>query len=443
MKYKICLIEDDEILGEALLERLELAGFFCQWFTRGDEASNALKQQSFNAVVSDIQLPDVTGETLFLGLLEKGYDIPPFLFMTGYGTVDQAVRLLKHGAEDYLTKPFEVPKLITMLESLCQRHQPDNSEIIPLGVSKEMKAVEAIIPQIASSHSNTLITGASGTGKEYVALALHKASQLGTNNSFVAVNCGAIPEALFESELFGHTKGSFTGAIRNKRGFFEQAHNGTLFLDEIGEMPLSMQVKLLRAIQDSQVTRIGSEQSIKVNVRIICATNRDLEQMITENTFREDLYYRINVVNIHIPPLCQRTDDILWHAQLFFDEYAKQQSQRPITLHPRAEQALLVYPWPGNIRELRNTLERACVINHSSILTPESLFGDTWKLVLSRISKQRSENLSSYIQLCECDYIRKALTENKWRITDTAKALGISRKTLWDKMRKLGLNESK
>jgi transcriptional regulator with PAS, ATPase and Fis domain len=305
-----------------------------------------------------------------------------------------------------------------------------------------MKAIETMLPRLAASASTVLVTGESGVGKEYVSRALHQAGDGDGDKPFVAVNCGAIPESLLEAELFGYLKGAFTGAVRDKRGYFEQAHGGTLFLDEIGDMPLPMQIRLLRVVQERQITRLGAERAIPVEIRLICATHRDLSVMVDAGEFREDLYYRINVVNIHVPPLRERPEDILWHARLFLDELAGTTDRRPCTFHPRAEQALLAYPWPGNIRELRNCLERACVFNQAAVLMPEALFGDAWSRVRAEMSGQHEERLADYIQQCERDYISRVLTENEGRISTTASALGISRKTLWDKMRKLGLNES-
>jgi len=441
VNHRICLIEDDEILGEALVERFDMEGYDCDWFKDGNSALNTLKRNNYSIVVSDIHLPDITGEELYQQLLDCSRTLPPFLFVTGYGSVDQAVRLLKLGAEDYLTKPFEVAALLEKVQILCERLIPGNIDSFSLGQSPSMKAVEAALPRLSASDSTVLVTGESGVGKEYVAKALHSVNASGNQNPFVAVNCGAIPESLIESELFGYVKGSFTGALRDKRGYFEQANGGTLFLDEIGDMPLSTQVKVLRAIQERQITRIGTEQTTQVDIRLICATHRDLASMVEDGSFREDLYYRINVVNIHVPPLRERPDDILWHARLFLNSVTAKEDRRPCALHPRAEQALLAYPWPGNIRELRNCLERACIFNQSALLRPEDLFGDTLQRVLASMNGQREESLSDYIQQCERDYISRALTENEGRIANTANVLGISRKTLWEKMRKLGLNE--
>ncbi len=441
MNYRICLIEDDEILGEALVERFAVDGFTCDWHREGASALRALRRPNCHVVVSDIHLPDITGEMLYRRLLESGTP-PPFLFITGYGAVDQAVRLLKLGAEDYLTKPFEVGTLLDKVRELCERLAPSDTDgCIPLGGSPGMRAIEETLPRIAASESTVLVTGESGVGKEYVARALHHLGDPEGRKPFVAVNCGAIPESLMEAELFGYVKGAFTGATHDRRGYFEQAHGGTLFLDEIGDMPLTMQVKLLRAIQEHQITRLGSERITPVDMRLICATHRDLTAMIEEGGFREDLYYRINVVTIPIPPLRERPEDILWHARLFLEDLAGHNGNRLCTLHPKAEEALSAYPWPGNIRELRNCLERACVFSQSAMLTPENLFGDTWRRVLAGAGGQHEESLADYVRQCERDYIRRVLNDNDGRIADTAGALGISRKTLWEKMRKLGLSD--
>ncbi|TCS60554.1 sigma-54-dependent transcriptional regulator [Varunaivibrio sulfuroxidans] len=441
MTCRICLIEDDEIIGEALTERLEVEGMACDWFKEGLSAIQALKQRKYCLAVSDINLPDMTGEALFTALQDKGIGLPPFLFITGFGSIDQAVRLLKMGAEDYLTKPFDVAELIEKVRGRCRYVALGAPGAPRLGVSAEMKTIEAALSKLSESASTVLITGESGVGKEYVARALHQDHEAGTTLPFVAVNCGAIPEQLLEAELFGHEKGAFTGAVREKRGLFEQAHGGTLFLDEIGDMPLAMQVKLLRAIQERRIQRVGSERGIDVDIRLICATHRDLDQMVRDGEFREDLFYRINVVNIQIPPLRERKDDILWYARDFLRQFAGQKDDRPFTLHSKAEQAMLSYPWPGNIRELRNCIERACVLSPSSVITPEFLFGESWRATLARMSDLGGETLAEYITQCERDYVRQALAENENRIGDTAATLGISRKTLWDKMRKLGLKD--
>ena len=434
MRHRIGLIEDDPIIGEALSERLDFEGFACDWYRDGKSARRGLGQRRYSVVVSDINLPDVSGEQLFADLLASGQSIAPFIFITGYGAIDQAVRLLKLGARDYVTKPFNVGELIGKIRSLCENQQPATNVAARLGISTSMRHIEGLLPRLAASRSAVLVSGESGAGKEEVARALHRAGDPENKTPFVAVNCGAIPENLIESELFGHEKGAFTGADRVRRGVFEQADGGSLFLDEIGEMPPSMQVKLLRAIQDQTVVRVGGATPHKVDIRLICATHHDLKAMVEKNLFREDLYYRIHVIHLQVPPLRERQEDILWLAARFLDERASKGEARR-TLTAEAERALARYPWPGNVRELHHCLERASVLSLSPSLNAESLFGDGGSIPAEGDALRQP--LSDHLQECERAYIRRALTECGGRIADTAARLGISRKNLWEKMRKL------
>ncbi len=303
--YRICLIEDDEIMGEALVDRFALEGLQCDWFRQGRPALETLARKRYDAVVSDIQLPDVNGEALFEEA-RTGGELPPWIFITGYGAIDGAVRMLKLGAEDYLTKPLDIRALLDKLRAVCARGRPAVAGEPTLGVSSAMRAIEAMLPKIANSTGTVLITGESGVGKEEVARALHRARDHEGARPFVAVNCGALTETLLEAELFGHVKGSFTGAARDRKGVFEQAHGGTLFLDEIGDMSPAMQVKLLRAIQERRIVRVGGDTPIPVDIRLVCATHRDLKKMVEAGEFREDLYYRIHVIHLHIPSLRER-----------------------------------------------------------------------------------------------------------------------------------------
>jgi DNA-binding NtrC family response regulator len=436
MQHRIGLIEDDPIIGEALSERLEFEGFACDWYRDGKSARRGLGQRRYSVVVSDINLPDISGEQLFCDFLNGGQGQAPFIFITGYGAIDQAVRLLKLGAHDYVTKPFNVAELIGKIRGLCERQQPVVGAGALLGISTGMRHIEGLLPRLAASRSAVLISGESGAGKEQVARALHRAGDPDGKTPFVAVNCGAIPENLIESELFGHEKGAFTGANRERRGVFEQADGGTLFLDEIGEMPPSMQVKLLRAIQDRTVVRVGGANPHKVDIRLVCATHHDLKTLVEQGGFREDLYYRIHVIHLHVPPLRERQEDILWLTARFLDAMANRNGGR-CTLTPEAERALTRYPWPGNVRELQHCLERACVLSLSPVLNVESLFGaDAPSPAESDAPRQA---LSEHLQDCERTYIRRALAECEGRIADTAALLGISRKNLWEKMRKLGM----
>jgi DNA-binding NtrC family response regulator len=434
MQHRIALIEDDPIIGEALSERLDFEGFACDWYHDGKSARRGLGQRRYSVVVSDINLPDISGEQLFSDLLGNGQSLAPFIFITGYGAIDQAVRLLKLGAHDYVTKPFNVGELVAKIRSLCERQQPAVSTDAQLGISTGMRHIEGLLPRLAASRSAVLISGESGAGKEQVARALHRSGDPEGKTPFIAVNCGAIPENLIESELFGHDKGAFTGADRERRGVFEQANGGTLFLDEIGEMPPSMQVKLLRAIQDRAVVRVGGATPRKVDIRLVCATHHDLKAMVEQGGFREDLYYRIHVIHLDVPPLRERQEDILWLAARFLDERAAKGEARR-TLTADAERALTRYPWPGNVRELQHCLERASVLSLSPVLNVESLFGANGLPPLEADALRQP--LSDHLQDCERAYIRRALTECDGRIADTAALLGISRKNLWEKMRKL------
>jgi DNA-binding NtrC family response regulator len=388
-------------------------------------------------VVSDVRLPDFGGDELFARLREAHRTLPPFIFVTGFGSIDRAVELLKRGAADYITKPFDIECLIEKVRALAAA-TPVSVVQGPgsLGVSPPMRRIEEMLPRLARHAGTLLITGESGVGKERVALEFHRLARDQESCPFVAVNCGAITETLFEAELFGHEKGAFTGAARMKKGVFEQAHCGTLFLDEIGEMPLSMQVKLLRAIQFRRITRVGGEQPVEVELRLLCATNRDLKKLVEEGRFREDLYYRINVVQIRIPPLRERKEDIPRLARAMLDEFGARQGGARRSLSARAERALLDYPWPGNVRELRHCIERACIVSANQILEPEDFF-DQGSPALSE--QAQTASLGSYLEDCERAYITRALTANSGRIAQSAATLGISRKNLWEKMKKLGI----
>jgi len=432
----ICLIEDDEIMGEALADRLGLEGYVCDWFKTGGEGKKALGARDYGAAICDINLPDVNGEDLFQQLSEAERAVP-FVFITGYGKIDAAVRLLKLGASDYLPKPIDIHALLETLQRLCGQTPLAAVAEFRLGISSAMRQIEAMLPQVARGASSVLITGESGVGKEEVARALHRQRDPDGRLPFVAVNCGALTESLMEAELFGYVKGAFTGAIRDKKGVFEQADGGTLFLDEIGEMSPQMQVKLLRAIQDRKITRVGAENPISVSLSLICATHQNLKRMVEEGRFREDLYYRIHVVHLHIQPLRERKDDILWLARRLLDIMSAGKSQRR-ELHPSSERALLEHPWPGNVRELKHCLERACVLHPEGAITARALFGDAQSVPPSD-QNAGTTTLSGYLGAREREYIEQALATRDNRIADTAAILGISRKNLWEKMKKLGI----
>lgn len=443
----ICLIEDDEIMGESLCDRFTLEGFRVEWHHTGADALRAIGNKTYGLIISDIHLPDFNGEMLYEQLLARGQPLPPFIFITGYGSIDRAVRLLKQGAADYITKPFDLDQLVEKIHTLCVAQTTpetkDNESIDALGISPVMRNIELTIPRLARLASTVLITGESGVGKEHVAKLIHRYARENSDAPFVAVNCGAITESLLESELFGHEKGAFTGAARIRKGVFEQAHGGTLFLDEIGEMTLTMQVKLLRAIQERCIVRVGGETPIPVDVRLICATNRDLKAMVEDNTFREDLYYRIHVIRLRIPPLRERKEDILWFAKMFLRQ-CSQISNESHAISPLAERALLDYPWPGNLRELKHSLERACIMSHQPILDATAFFDEATTAPQHHAEEANIDgSLSTYLRDCERQFILQVLQRNKWHFGNTAASLEITRKNLWEKMKKLDIHADK
>jgi DNA-binding NtrC family response regulator len=430
---RICLIEDDEIMGGALALRLELDGFPCDWHKTGRSALSAMKTGRYGLVISDIVLPDISGETLYANLLEKGQDVPPFIFMTGHATVDQAVRLMKRGAADYLTKPFEPEVLLAKLRDLAAC-QDGKATSVFMGISPAMRSLEDMLSRLAQSEASVLITGESGVGKEVAARRLHELRHGKNERPFVAVNCSALPESLMEAELFGYEKGAYTGASKAKRGLLEQAEGGTLFLDEIGDMPLVMQVKLLRALQERKVRHLGGEVDIPVSFRLVAATHQDLKLKVEQGSFREDLYYRIHVIQVRIPPLRERREDILWLARNFLEQHVSPHG-RPRLLSPATEQALIAYPWPGNARELKHVIERACVFAEGPVISPDQLFDGTTSIS----TRSPDISLEHWLADKEKNYILRALIAQDWRIQDTAKLLGISRKNLWEKMKKLNI----
>ncbi|HXX85085.1 MAG TPA: sigma-54 dependent transcriptional regulator [Casimicrobiaceae bacterium] len=439
---QVCLVEDDDIMGESLVDRFTLEGFTCDWHKTARSAAGDLKEKRYDVVVSDIRLPDRDGDNLFEELQAEQLYLPPWIFITGYGTIERAIALMKLGAADYVTKPFDLDELMVKLRAYVPA-SPHDERLPTLGLSPGMRRIEDMLPRLANQSTTVLITGQSGVGKEVVAREIHRLDQLRGIKPFVAVNCGGIPENLLEAELFGHERGAFTGAMRLKHGFLEQANGGTLFLDEIGDMPLAMQVKLLRVLQERTVTRLGSEQSVAVDFRLICATHRDLKKLVDQGTFREDLFYRVNVVHLRVPPLRERPEDILWYARRFLREVAQQGRGPQKLLSPGAEKAMLNHLWPGNVRELRHCIERAYVLTPGNTLDPNVLFDEEQAcgdcgVGVNCVGVARP-TLSNCLEECERQYLLQELTRNDWQMTKTAAAIGISRKNLWERLRRLGL----
>jgi DNA-binding NtrC family response regulator len=353
------------------------------------------------------------------------------LFVTAHGKIDQAVRLTKAGAVDYLEKPYEITDLLERIAGLIAV-QPVSAGV--LGTSEAMRRVEMLLRRVADIDSSLLITGDSGVGKEVAAKFVHQISAR-AEEPFVAVNCGAIPSDLIESQLFGHEKGAFTSAQARHHGYVERARNGILFLDEVGELPLLTQVKLLRLIQERTFTRVGGETAIRTGARIICATNTDLEAAVAEGRFRRDLYYRINVIPVMIPPLRERSDDILPLAQRFIREFSEAFARDVKGFTPEAEQALLSHSWPGNVRQLRNCVERAVALSQAPRVSVDALFPSE----ATEADGPQPATLAEVRDRAERHYIRAALAGADGRIEEAAKRLGISRSTLFEKMRKLDI----
>ncbi len=384
MKSRILVVDDEESIREFLDIMLRKEGYDVTCVEDGQKAIDLLSKKAFDMVISDLQMPNVTGIEL-LKFVKENYPDLLFMMITAFGTTESAVEAMKMGAYDYITKPFKIDEVrINIANALKSRNLEVENRSLKrelereysfqnlVGNSDEMHRIYDLIKRVSSTPTNVLITGESGTGKEMVAKAIHYNGPL-KERPFVTINCGAIPESLMESEMFGHKKGSFTGAVADKAGMFEVADGGTLFLDEVGELPLSIQVKLLRAIQERVIRRVGSTDDMTVNVRIIAATNRNLEDMVKEQTFRQDLFYRLNVINIKTPSLRDRKDDIGLLAGHFLTKYNDRLGKVVTSISKEAMDILKKYDYPGNVRELENIIERTVALEAGATILPESL----------------------------------------------------------------------
>lgn len=427
----IAVIEDDPIMGESLNQYLELEGCRVEWWRSGREALAGLRRGAPDLVICDIRLPDMSGEDIFRTVSSESA-APPFLFMTAYGQIDHAVALIRAGAGDYVTKPFELDDLISRARALISR-RPAVADGV-LGLSQQMRRIEGLLGRIAARNTPVLFTGETGSGKEVCARHLHSISDA-ASRPFVAVNCAAIPDNLLESEVFGHEKGAFTGANSRHLGYAERAQAGTLFLDEVAELPLQLQAKLLRLLDERRFYRLGGEAIVPFRARIVCATNRDLAAEVGAGRFREDLYYRINVVTVAIPPLRERPEDVQLLMHRFFTELASPNSELR-GLSSGTEAAALAHSWPGNIRELRNRLDRAIALARGPWLMPLDLFPE----MLRSSSEPSGRSLAAARDAAEQQEIERALKETGGQIAEAAKVLGVSRTTLWDRMRRFGIN---
>lgn len=447
-KYRILIIDDEESIRDSCRQVLSRAGYEVQEAPEAITGLKLIEQESFDIVLLDLKLPRLDGMEALPRFKEKKPDLP-IIIITGYATIESAVEAMKKGAFDYLAKPFSPQELRVIIEKAIQaktksevkadKFPDDFSDFdMVVGPSPAMKKVLEIVRRVSPTDSTILITGESGTGKELLAREIHKHSPR-RHAPFVVVDCGALVETLFESELFGHVKGSFTGAYATKHGRFEVANGGTIFLDEISNISLNIQAKLLRVIQEREITRVGSSRPIKVDVRIIAATNQDLATCVHQGTFREDLFYRLSVVPIHLPPLRYRKEDIPYLLDYFLQKYCQKAKKKIKSIPPQVRTALIEYNWPGNIRELENTIERAVVLAQGDELDLADLIyhGLATKYSSFSIGGEDFKRLEEI----EKEYIKFVLEAQGGNKSRTAKILGIDRKTLLAKIKKYHLED--
>ncbi len=447
MKFNILIIDDEKNIREGLGAALEMDGYTVFLAADGKQGLEILERGDIDLVITDLKMPEVSGEEILAKVTGETPGIP-VIVLTGHGTIDSAVDAMRKGAYDFLTKPVNLDRLSLLVKRALERREISLQNSVyrkeiegkttfenMIGKSHEIQKVFDLVKKVAPSKASVLITGESGVGKEMIANALHNLSPR-KDKPFIKVHCAALSDSLLESELFGHEKGAFTGAIAMKRGRFELAHEGTIFLDEIGEISQNVQVKLLRVIQERKFERVGGEETLDVDVRIIAATNRNLEEEIKKGNFREDLYYRLNVVNINVPPLRERKDDIPIMVNNFIRKFSKENNKNITTVDTKAKNALYSYDWPGNIRELRNCIEGAVVIAEGSTLRLEDLPPAVRK---SQENSSISIPAGTDMDTAEKIIIRETLLFCHGNKSKTAQVLGIGRKTLHRKLMEMNL----
>ncbi len=445
MSIRILIVDDEEPVRRLLNKELSRKGFYTDTAENGRVALLKLMDSSFDIILLDIVMPDMDGMAL-LKQLKNDPASPAIVVLTGKATVETAVKAMKDGAHDYLTKPYKLEELLRVIKraheqrrlrignqllqkELARKETPDNF----VGESALFRRVLRLIDKTAPNDSTVLILGESGTGKEIVAHYIWKKSRR-NDRSFVALNCSTISESLMESELFGHEKGAFTNAFRVKNGLVETANEGTLFLDEIAEMPAAVQTKVLRFLDSGEFRRVGGNKTLNADVRIIAATNRNLNIAIKNGSFREDLFYRLNVISIELPPLRERKEDIKPLANYFLVKYGRKSSKNVKTLDPAAEEALLDYDWPGNIRELENVIERAVILCETDVITKEDI------AITGNTLPDRKIHGVPQLQEIEKNYILSVLEKTGGNQTNASKLLGLDRKTLYLKLKKYGIS---
>jgi two-component system response regulator AtoC len=458
---QVFIVDDETNLRETLVELVESEGFRASQAANGEEAVRALRGGSMNpdVVFLDIRMPKLDGLSVLRLIQEEKLTDAPVVVISAFGDSSKMIEAMRLGAYDYITKPLDLNETVVILhraaeqrrlnreaealrrqsltnESAKETASPDG-QVEMLGVSRAMRDIFKQIGRIAATDATLLILGESGTGKELVARAVHQHSAR-SRHPFIAVNCGALPENLIEAELFGHERGAFTGAERQKKGRFELANTGTLFLDEVGELSPAAQVKLLRAVETRRFERVGGTESVSVDVRVICATNRDLKEEVEEKRFREDLFYRLNVIEVRLPPLRERLADVPQLAESFLERAATRHSLKTKTLSAAALRELLAYSWPGNVRELENMIERAAVTSNGEVILPEHLFGNEHATITAQSQNVESKLFElpfhRAVAALERELIRRALRTANGNRAEAARLLGINRRLLYSKM---------
>lgn len=437
MSIKILIAEDEEITVKHLLYALEAEGYSVTSVNNGTDAFKMIQQEAFDLLIADIKMPGMDGLTLF-NKVKDNFPTTEVIIITGFGSIESAVDAMRNGAADYITKPFNLDEILLKIRKIhdIRRLEKENMALkISLGLGKEtlivaksqmMKKVLEIIGSISHADCTVLLTGESGVGKGMVAKLIHYSGSR-KDNPFLAVNCATFTEELLASELFGHEKGSFTGAITKKQGIIEIAHNGSLFLDEIAEMSPSLQAKLLKVLEDKEFMRVGGVKPIKSDVRFITATNQNINVLVSDGRFREDLYYRLNVMDIYIPPLRERREDIVPLSRHFLDKQARKANKKINDLSKESIEMLMTYGFPGNVRELENIIERAVILEKTSLITPTSLPQTIKLFQVESIDPNRIKKLDEIGK----DYAEKVLEYVDGNKSKAAEMLGISRTSLW------------
>ncbi len=448
---RILVVDDEESMCNFMEIMLRKEGYNVSTAQSGKDAMSLLGQEKPDLVISDIMMPEMSGIELLVEAKKLRNDLH-FVVMTAFASVDSAVDALKRGADDYITKPFKVDEIKHVIKNLLENqelrreNQKLKDEIAGkftldrfIGNSPAVLKLKDLVKQIATSDSTVLILGESGTGKDLIARAIHGHSRR-CEKPFVAINCGAIPELLLESELFGHKRGSFTGAIKDKEGLFEVADGGVLFLDEIGNLTIALQVKLLRVLESQEFTPVGSTTPVRVDVRLLAATNANLEEDVKAGRFRADLFYRLNVLPVTLPPLRQRREDIVLLANHFLQKLAAKHNSTPKTLAPAAEELMVQAEWPGNVRELENTVTRAFLLSKGSVIQPGDFPDKLQKTEETEVAASGDAG-NPTLESIEKAYIYWILNQTNWQKAKAAKLLGIDASTLYRKIERYGLKK--